>query len=141
MLLYYFRDKADLMAAALDRLAMMFREGLEAARSPEPLGEPELRTRLIGMIMSEDAWPFLQVWLEIVSRGGRGDPVHREAGRAIAQGFIDWIAAQSEAPTEAGRTEIATRLLPLLDGLILLRALGLAETCAAPWLRDPPPQG
>jgi hypothetical protein len=25
---------------------------------------------------------------------------------------------------------VATRLLPLLDGLILLKAVGLAETCA-----------
>jgi hypothetical protein len=48
------------------------------------------------MVMSEDAWPFLQVWLEIVSRGGRGDLVYRDAERAIAQGFIDWIAARKD---------------------------------------------
>jgi AcrR family transcriptional regulator len=133
MLLYYFSDKADLMAAALDRLAAMFRDSLEAARSPEPLGEAALRARLVGMVMSEEAWPFLQVWLEIVSRGGRGDPVCREAGRAIAQGFIVWIASQSDAPDAAARTATATRLLPILDGLILLRGVGMAEACAAAW--------
>jgi hypothetical protein len=127
------------MAAALARLAAMFRDTLESARAPEPMGEQALRARLIGMVLSEGAWPFLQVWLEIVARGGRGDALYRDAGRAIAEGFVAWIAAQSDAPTEAARTGIAQRLLPLLDGLILLRAVGLAETCAAPWLAESQP--
>jgi AcrR family transcriptional regulator len=131
MLLYYFRDKADLMEAALSRLAAMLRDRLEAALSPEPLDEPRLRARLIRMVLSDDAWPFLQVWLEIVARGGRGDPVFHAAGRGIGEGFIDWIAAQSGAPGDAARRETAERLLPLLDGLVLLKAVGLGESCAA----------
>jgi AcrR family transcriptional regulator len=141
MLLYYFRDKADLMAAALARLAAILRDRLEASRAPEPLGEPALRTRLIAMILSEEAWPFLQVWLEIVARGARGDPTYRAAGKAIAEGFVDWIALQSDAPSATARTEVARRILPLLDGLILLRAVDLGDICAAPWLAEPVPGG
>jgi AcrR family transcriptional regulator len=135
MLLYYFRDKADLMAAALERLALLLRERLEAARAPAPMGEEALRARLVGMVLDDAVWPFMQVWLEIVARGGRGDPVFRETGRRIGAGFLDWIAAQSDAGSEAARAEVAARLLPLLDGLIVLKAVGLAETCAGPGTR------
>ena len=139
MLLYYFRDKADLMGAALERLAAALRERLEAARAPERLDEPRLRARLIGMVLSEEAWPFLQVWLEIVARGGRGDPLYHAAGKGIGEGFIEWIAAQSDAPGDAARREVAARLLPLLDGLILLKAVGLGESCGAAVLAQAEP--
>ncbi|MCU0854845.1 MAG: hypothetical protein MUF63_08075, partial [Rhodobacteraceae bacterium] len=77
--------------------------------------------------------PFLQLWLEIVARGGRGDPIFRTTGERIAAGFLDWVAAQSDAPTEEARRAVAARLLPVLDGLIVLKAVGLHETCARPW--------
>ena len=134
MLLYYFRDKADLMAAALERLADLLRDQLAAARAPHPMGEAGLRARLVAMVLDEGVWPFMQVWLEIAARAGRGDPVCHETGRRIAAGFLDWIAAQSDAPTPEARAEVAARLLPVLDGLIVLKAVGLSDICAAPWV-------
>jgi len=133
MLLYYFRDKADLMAAAMDGLGEILRDRLEAARAPEPMGEDALRARLAEMVLDDAVWPFMQVWLEIVARGGRGDPIYREAGNRIGSGFLDWIAAQSDAATPEARAEVGARLLPILDGLILLKAVGLDGTCARPW--------
>jgi AcrR family transcriptional regulator len=121
MLLYYFSDKADLMAR------------LDAARAPEPMPEDALTRRLVGMALDDAVWPFMQLWLEIVAKGARGDPIFRETGERIGAGFLDWVAAQSDAPTGAGRREVAARLLPVLDGLILLKGVGLHETCAAPW--------
>ena len=133
MLLYYFRDKSDLMAAAMERLADILRERLEAARAPEPMGEAALRARLVDMVLDDAVWPFMQVWLEIVALGGRGDPMYRRTGERIASGFLQWIAAQSDAETPEARAGIAARLLPLLDGLIVLKAVGLDATCAPPW--------
>jgi AcrR family transcriptional regulator len=133
MLLYYFRDKSDLMAAAMERLAEILRARLEAHRAPEPLGEEALRARLVAMVLDDAVWPFMQVWLEIAAKGARGDPLFRETGERIGTGFLHWIAAQSDAGTEAGRGAVAARLLPVLDGLVLLKAVGLHESCAAPW--------
>jgi AcrR family transcriptional regulator len=133
MLLYYFRDKADLMAAAMERVAEELKTRLDAARAPEPLAEEALTTRLVLMVLDDAVWPFMQLWLEIVAKGARGDPLFRETGERIGAGFLDWIAAQSDAPTEAGRRAVAARLLPVLDGLIVLKAVGLHETSAPLW--------
>ena len=133
MLLYYFRDKSDLMAAAMERLAELLRNRLEAQRAPEPQGEAALRARLVAMVLDDAVWPFMQVWLEIAAKGARGDPICRETGERIGAGFLHWIAAQSDAGGEAARAEVAARLLPVLDGLIVLKAVGLHETCAASW--------
>jgi AcrR family transcriptional regulator len=140
MLLYYFRDKADLMAAAMERLAAGLTAQLDAARAPAPMSEAALADRLVGMVLDDEVWPFMQLWLEIAAKGARGDPIFRETGGRIGAGFLDWIAAQSDAPTDAERRAVAARLLPVLDGLILLKAVGLDETCAAPWRSGRPPR-
>jgi AcrR family transcriptional regulator len=133
MLLYYFRDKSDLMSAALDRLCGILQERLEAVRAPGPLDEEPLRAALVDMVMDDGVWSFLQVWLEIVARGGRGDAICAEAGNRIVANFFDWIARQSAAPTEEGRREVAARLLPIMDGLIVLKAVGLHSDSASAW--------
>ena len=133
MLLYYFRDKADLMAAAMERLAAGLTAQLDAARAPAPMSEAALADRLVGMVLDDGVWPFMQLWLEIVAKGARGDPIFRETGGGSEAGFLDWIAAQSDAPTEAGAAcgggaapAGARRAHPAQGG-------GLHETCAAPW--------
>jgi AcrR family transcriptional regulator len=136
MLLYYFRDKSDLMSAAMARLGEVLRERLDAARAPAPLPEGALRARLVAMALDDAVWPFMQVWLEIAAKGARGDPLFRETGEGIGRGFLDWIAAQSDAGSAAARAEVAARLLPVLDGLILLKAVGLEGRCAAAWGAD-----
>jgi AcrR family transcriptional regulator len=133
MLLYYFSDKADLMAAAMEWVAAELMARLDAARVPERMPEDALTRRLVGTALDEAVWPFMQLWLEIVAKGARGDPILRETGERIGAGFLDWVAAQSGAPTWAGRRAVAARLLPVLDGFILLKGVGLHETCAAPW--------
>ena len=80
MLLYYFRDKADLMAAAMERLAEALTAQLDAARAPAPLSEAALADRLVGMVLDDGVWPFMQLWLEIAAKGARGDPIFRETG-------------------------------------------------------------
>ena len=137
MLLYYFRDRSDLMSAAMGRLAEILRQRLDAARAPALLPEPALRARLVAMALDDGVWPFMQVWLEIAAKGARGDPLFRETGERIGRGFLEWIAAQSDAPTGPARAAVAARLLPVLDGLILLKAVGLAGSCAAAWTAEP----
>ena len=100
--------------------------------------EEALTTRLVGMVLDDAVWPFLQLWLEIVARGGRGDPIFRTTGERIAAGFLDWVAAQSDAPTEAARREIAARqaelpCLQVADRSSRSAALGLAVAPVFAW--------
>jgi hypothetical protein len=48
-------------------------------------------------------------------------------GEAIGRGFLAWGAARLEAATPAQRDVEAAQLLVSLEGLLLLRSLGLSD--------------
>jgi AcrR family transcriptional regulator len=125
MLLYYFPDKAALMAAALDHLADMLMAALDAQRAPSPLPEQALLDRLSAQVQDAASWPFLQLWLEIAARAGREDPEVRDVGRAIGQGFLDWVVGQVDAPDNETRDRVGRRVLAAVEGQIVLKAVGL----------------
>lgn len=127
MLLYYFRDKAELIEAALETLAGRLGSGLDALRAPEPLEEDALRAHLVRASLERRFWPFMQLWLEVAALAARGDAVCLAAGRRIAEGFHLWIASQVVAEDEAARQAAAARILVSIDGLVVLQALGLAD--------------
>jgi AcrR family transcriptional regulator len=124
MLLYYFHDKAEVLSAALDELAARLL-GLLAAPAP-PLPEAALWDRLSSQARDPTLWPYLCLWLEVAARAGRGDAFWIDRGRALGQGFHDWIAAQLDAP-EDRRAQVALALFQRLEGLVLLRAVGLDQ--------------
>lgn len=128
MLLYYFHDKAEVIAAALDALAARLLALLSVPAPPLP--EAALWDRLAAQARDPALWPYLCLWLEIVARAGRGDAFWIDRGRAIGAGFHDWITAQLDTPDPADRARVALALFQRLEGLVLLRAVGLDQ--AAP---------
>jgi AcrR family transcriptional regulator len=129
MLLYYFRDKTEIVEAALDLLAARLTAGLDALRAPAPLPEAALRARLVPAVLDPGVAPFMRLWLEVATAGARGDPVCRTAGRRIAEGFLGWIEGQL-SETGAARRAAAARILASVEGLVVLQAVGLADDCA-----------
>lgn len=130
MLLYYFTDKADLVAAALARIAeriVGFMEA-QAPRTPRPV--ETVRREVAAIILSDDLWPYMRIWLELATLSAHGDPLYRSVGESIGRGFLAWGMAQIEAPDDASRTRDAARLLASIEGLVLLKALGLDDVCA-----------
>ena len=125
MLLYYFTDKADALAAALDCLAARLLQLLDSGRSA-PLDETALWARLSAQVRDPALWPYLCLWLDIVARAGRGDAFWADRGRALGQGFHAWIAAQLDAPADR-HGETALALFQRLEGLVVLRAVGLDQ--------------
>lgn len=124
MLLYYFKDKASLMAAVLGHIAAQFTAGLEAARLPAPVPEEVLRRHLAALVLAEASRPFLCLWLEIVAAAARGDAATADSARQIGQGYLDWIAPQLDLPGPEAR-DAAARLLTEVEGLMLLEGIGL----------------
>jgi len=126
MLLYYFKDKAELMAAALERVSARFAGHLQAQLSGKRLAYEPLRKKVVKIVLAPEAAPYMRVWLEIAANAGRGDPFYRAVGGALARGFLAFTEAQLDVPPARRRTEALT-LLAAVEGTMLLHSLGLDE--------------
>ena len=126
MLLYYFPDKAAIIAAVLERVAKRLTLLLGEHTGPAPLPFETLLTTLHGVLFSDHIWPYLQLFLEVAALAGRGDPVARSVGEQLGRGFLAWGTAQLDSPAER-RDHDAARLLTMVEGMMVLKSLGLAD--------------
>jgi AcrR family transcriptional regulator len=127
MLLYYFADKAEIIAATLDVVAARMVVNMDAIAASKPLPLDQLTRHLTGALITENFWPYMRVWLEIASRAAGGDLFYRRVGAQIGRGFLNWGAAQIKADTEQARSADAARLLVMIEGAVLLHAIGLED--------------
>lgn len=127
MLLYYFRDKSELIAATLALLSSRLTAALDAHTASKPMPLEAVRRRLAAVLLSDEVWPYMQLWLEIVALSARGDPFYRELGGSIARAFLDWGKAQLQASTAATYAADAARLLVAIEGMVLLKSVGLED--------------
>ena len=130
MLLYYFRDKAEIMAGALEVVAARMVTLMNAHAAPAPLPYDMLMPQLLAALGDDAFWPYMCVWLEIASRAARGDPFYLGVGEAIGRGFVAWGAAQISVVDEADREALAARLLVTVEGMVLLKSIGLGDVAA-----------
>lgn len=131
MLLYYFRDKSDVIAATLQLLSSRLVALLDAHTASEPMPLDAVRQRLAAVLLSDAVWPYMQLWLEIVALSARGDTFYREVGGSIARAFLEWGRAQLKASTAAARATDAARLLVMIEGMVLLKSVGLEDVAKA----------
>lgn len=130
MLLYYFRDKEELIAATLQVIAARMVMQMEARRTPELLGEADLLAHITRALGDTLFWPSMRLWLEIASRAGRGDAFYKTLGGQIGRGFLMWTATQLSEPDEAAKLAQAARVLRATEGWLFLRAIGLDDVNA-----------
>lgn len=130
MLLYHFRDKAEVIAATLEVVFGRLVAILEDAASPAPLPLNRLIASLPKTLLADRFWPYMRLWLEIASRAGHGDAFYRAIGERLARGFLAWGAAQLDSPTPEARERDAARLLVTMEGMVLLKSVGLDDICA-----------
>jgi len=124
MLLYYFPDKAALIAAAADRIAARLVAILDAAPA-QPLPPEELTKSLVALSGDPLIWPYLTLWLDIAARAARGDAFWRNVGQQLGQGFLQWTAARIDMSPGPDRDRTALDVLARVEGGIVLRAVGL----------------
>jgi AcrR family transcriptional regulator len=126
MLLYYFTDKSELIAAALETIAARTVGLLMVRAAPHPMPYEGLMQLLGGMLDDEELWPYLRVYLEMASRAANGDALYREIGERVGRGFYAWGLSQ----LDSDQPEIdAARLLVATEGMIFLKAIGLRDIC------------
>ncbi|SMD06509.1 TetR/AcrR family transcriptional regulator [Novosphingobium sp. B1] len=120
MLLYYFPDKAAVMAAAIEQVAGSLAAAL-AELLPEDATLPPsaLLSRIATMTTREDMRPVFRVWVEIVAAARREEPYTTLAASIIA-GFRDWVAARLDLSANADRNATAMAIIAFVDGLALV---------------------
>lgn len=124
MLLYYFRDKADLLEAVLSAGAGSLGESLDAALpGPGPFAPTELFARLGELAASPQMRPFMRLWSEMSAAAGRGEQPISDIAERIAAGFAAWGEARLAVEDPEERAELAALLLVLIDGGALLEPL------------------
>jgi AcrR family transcriptional regulator len=121
MLLYYFKDKSEVIATALIAIAGKVANQLAVA-IPENanLEAHELIARAAILTQSSDMRPFMRLWIEIVAAASRDERPYSAISQQIALGFMDWIEARlSGDPCEA-KHAVAAMILAIIDGLAVL---------------------
>lgn len=131
MLLYYFSDKAEIIAATLQRIAERMTMILAERAAPQPLPLEQLQRQLTDLVLEEQLWPYMCVWLELASRAGRGDPLYVPIAQAIGAGFLAWGEAQLAGDNPEIRARDAARLLIAVEGAVMVKAIGMDMAVAA----------
>lgn len=124
MLLYYFKDKDDLIGAILEQIAARQTAILTSHMAAHPLPLAQLRARLAALLLDDALWPYARLWLELASIAARGDPVARAIGDRVGHGFLAWGMAQLDS---ADIDREAAELFVSLEGMVMLKSLGLED--------------
>lgn len=123
MLIYHFGSKDNLIGELLKFLAAEMATGLDALLPPRPLeSEAALVAQIVELMRSEKFRPYVRVWFDIVSASAQGHVAHREAGKAIIEIYLDWVALR-HPNGKAG----APFTLTFIEGILVMDAVGQAH--------------
>jgi len=139
MLLYYFADKDEIVIAALQTISARLAVALGAMSEEGGRHAPDVvLVRLASIIRGPALKPYMRLGLELAALAAHGEEPYRRVAGQMADGFAAMIAGKLDIEAEAERQRMASRLLAILDGCVMLDALGrealatLALTEAAP---------
>ncbi|MBB4613015.1 TetR/AcrR family transcriptional regulator [Novosphingobium taihuense] len=133
MLLYYFPDKASVLASALERAAGQLATRLEELVPEGTCLKPAvLMSRLAALTTQEDLRPVMRMWVEVVAAARREEPFKTIAA-GILEGFRQWLMPRLDLPDDERRDATTLAILAFVDGLALIDicAGGDAATRAA----------
>lgn len=121
MLLYYFSDKAEVLALAMERLAGDMALRLATALPEgERLSQTALTARAARLVVDETFRPFMRLWIEAVAAAARGEVPFVDIAARIGEGFLVWLEDRLDPATTVDPAGTAAAILALLDGLALL---------------------
>ena len=121
MLLYYFADKADILAQAMAQIAG--ESGAQLAKAI-PADAALTAGQLIGeavRVTSTPAMkPFMRLWIEVVAAAARGEAPFPAIAQQITAGFLSWIEARLGGTPPNERAAAAAMILAVVDGMALV---------------------
>lgn len=121
MLLYYFKNKDEVIVAVLTKLAEDLAEALEHALPADRLYLPhELFAEAAQIVNSPPLDKYMHVGLEITAAAARGQRPYVEISKNVATEFVSWIDQRLYVENADERKAIASALLAMIDGLNVL---------------------
>jgi AcrR family transcriptional regulator len=119
MLLYYFGTKSELVAAVLERISerqtTLLGIGPAVRRPPR-----DLLLRAWAVISDPKFIPFMRVWVEVASRGTRGEAPYQALAKDAATRWLSWIESQLDLASPRDRRTYAAAILAILEGATVL---------------------
>ena len=119
MLLYYFDNKDELLAAVLGHIADSMNTALVDLFGKQPRPPAEMLQQLWQVACQPDFASHLHLWLELSSRAGRGDAMAMAVVSRISTSWTQWLASLLDAP-ETDRIALANLMLAVVDGQLVM---------------------
>ena len=121
MLLYYFADKTEVLAAATARVAAQSVAGLADALPEGTRLPPRELVMLAAQLTSgPDMRRFMRLWVEMIGAAARGEEPFVAISAQVLGGFKAWLAARLDVPEGTDRAGIAGAIIAIVDGLALV---------------------
>lgn len=124
MLLYYFRDKAELLEVVLGRIAEAMTLSLSAAvPTGQQFAPAALYARVAALASSAELRPYMDRWGEMAAAAARKEQPFAAIADAITRGFQMWIESRLAIKDDVQRRDMASLLIVMIDGGALLEPL------------------
>lgn len=124
MLLYYFRDKAELLEAVLGQIAGEMTLRLSAALPDgQQFAPAQLYACVAELAASAALRPYMDRWGEMAAAAARQEQPFAAIADAITQGFQLWVESRLAIADDAQRRDMASLLIVMIDGGALLEPL------------------
>ena len=121
MLLYYFSDKAEVMATALASVAgQMTARFAEAIPAGILLPPNELVVRAASFTAQDDMRRFMRLWIEVLAAAAKREEPFVTVAAQIMAGFQQWVDQRLDVPPGTDREAVAAAIIALVDGLALV---------------------
>jgi AcrR family transcriptional regulator len=127
MLIYHFGSKDGLIRALLLHLAQRIEAALTQTLPAGPFAsETALIIQVVTLMRAPAYRPYMRLWFDIVSAAAQGQQAHLQAGRAIVDSYLAWIAARHpQGPAGAAHA------LALIEGALLMDVVGQSSLADA----------
>ena len=122
MLLYYFKNRDDLVAEILMHIAVRMQADLDHALpvGNKPMAASKLVPHLARLIRNDQFRPYMIFWLEAAVAAARGEQPHASISGALMDGFVDWL--KNRLPRDDH--DQAYLILTMVDGITFMEAAG-----------------
>jgi AcrR family transcriptional regulator len=123
MLLYYFKDKEELVQSSLMEISGRLAATLASTQSAQRSSPGAMLERIIPLFASTSVSSSLTVWADISARGYRGEEPFLTLTRESVRWWLEWLEQRLDMPPGKERRDMAAAVLTVVEGARQLATL------------------